>query len=72
MSVDPNALLTWGCLLLGLYFAGYAVHSLKTGRTRGYYQDHRYERGERGFSRWVWGRLIAGVVCAGFALLLLV
>jgi hypothetical protein len=36
-----------------------------SGRTRGYYQDHRYEQGQEGsaYGRWVWGRLVLGLIC---------
>ena len=62
---DPNTLLAWGCIFLGLYLSGYALRSLLSGRTRGYYRDHSYERDEEGsaYGRWVWGRLVLGLIC---------
>ena len=69
---DQTTILTWGCMLLGAWLAGYAIYSVKVGRTRGYYADHRYARGEdAGFERWVWLRLVLGLVCLAVGLLVL-
>lgn len=62
---DQTTLLAWACVALGAYLAGFALNSMRTGETRGYYRDHRYRREEAGsdFNRWVWGRLILGGAC---------
>ena len=70
---EQTTIIAWGCVFLGAWLAGYALYSIKTGRTRGYYQDHRYsaENDDVRFDVWVWFRLLLGVVClaAGLAAL---
>ena len=62
---DQTTVLAWGCVFLGLWLAGYALYSMKMGKTRGYYQDHRYRSDEGGnrFDSWVCFRLLLGVGC---------
>jgi len=68
---DQTTILAWGCVFLGLWLAGYALYSISMGKTRGYYQDHRYlaDEGDGRFDRWVWIRLVLGVGCLLLGLL---
>ncbi len=64
---DPDTMWAWACIALGAWLAGYAVYSLKTGETRGYYQDHKHRSDDANshFTPWVWFRLLLGVACLG-------
>jgi len=62
---DQTTILAWGCVFLGAWLAGYALYCIRTGKTRGYYQDHRYraDEGDVRFDFWVWFRFVLGVGC---------
>ena len=62
---DPNKIMAWGVLGVGIYLTGYALNAMRTGETQGYYRDHRHSNGEAGsqFGLWVSFRLILGLGC---------
>jgi len=62
--VDQSELLAWGCIFVGVYLAGYALSSMRSGETQGYYRDHRHrsDDADSRFGLWVWFRLFLGVV----------
>ena len=70
---DQSTILAWGCVLLGAWLAGYALYSIRVGKTRGYYQDHQYRADDNTvqFNRWVWFRLLMGLGCLAAGLLAL-
>jgi hypothetical protein len=70
---DQTTILAWGCIFIGAWLAGYALHSIRRGKTRGYYQDHRYDAtaGDVRFDLWVWLRFVLGVGCLALGLVAL-
>ena len=70
---DQSTILAWGCVFLGAWLASYALYSVRTGRTRGYYQDHEHRATDSpgGFNRWVWFRLVMGLGCLAMGIIAL-